>query len=111
MLVMFVTACEGLEDLVDRPQSTVAKTEFEGSITLGLGKWKLVDVPGGQPQTAYVTIPGAETLSNIAEAHRGTTTVGVFCRRLGNAWVRVKTGNGYWKIYSLNCYDDQGGGI
>lgn len=98
--------------------STGASPSFDASsVELGFAtaipNWFYFQVPGGSPVNAYVTISASsETISNVAEASPEPHEVYVRCKQVGNAIIKVHTGNGFWKFYPIRCDPphDQGGG-
>jgi len=77
--------------------------QTEPAITATVGHPFSIPVPGGFPQVAYVTTPRTETVSNIAAFEPQPDRVDGACNNTGEVWVKVLTGNGYWKIYPLTC--------
>lgn len=91
---------------------TCKEPEFEDYISRRVGREFYFDVPGGTVQNAYISVPYSETISGVATLRTQSNEVYVLCKVVGTAWIKVLTGNGYWKIYALTCEPehDQGGG-
>ena len=102
-----VSAC-GILDVANRsPRS--ASMNVNAYVQAEVGQQAKFLVPGGTPQSAYVTTVGTQTLSNLASAWpEKTGTLVVYCKDDGEGWIHMHTGNGYWKIYHLTCVDDGG---
>jgi hypothetical protein len=111
-LASTVAACDSSPGTGVMPSEGHSRLETPQWTTVGVG-FRLVPPGGSHPQNAYVTVPEAEILSDVARAELDPPGLWIECDEAGEAWIRVFTENGYWKIYPLTCtapLHDQGGG-
>ena len=110
-MAVAVAACEAPSDPEARgPMVPSRPPENQILVTVG-NRYNIEPPGGGNPRNAYVTVPNTETISNVATAEIDPPYVVVECRNPGDAWVKVHTENGYWRIYSLTCVDRIAGSV
>jgi hypothetical protein len=102
VMVTTLAACDQPVHAPVSPPETHFELETPQWATVGNG-FRLQPPGGPHPQNAYVTEPNVEVLSNVASAELDPPGLWVECKEVGDAWIRVLTENGFWKIYPLTC--------
>lgn len=107
--VVALAGCQDASGLV-APPDVKPSFDMDGMFVLDVDPEMMLEPfyfepGGGNPQYAYVTYPNTEDVSPvaIAETFNQFLKVHLLCMESGGAWVKVLTGNGYWKVYSLLC--------
>ena len=103
-----LTGCQDASKLV--APDVEPSLDLDGSFTVYLqteeySELLLIEPGGGNPQNVYATYPNSEELVPGVMADSYGKYVYVACLLEGPAWIKVFTGNGYWKIYSVLCVD------